>query len=455
MDRLLFKGTSYFFPTTFDFDDIPGPTLCSLPNEILDHIISQLATSDYHSTTYRDRQNTLITLSQVSRHLVQLSQRRLREVVYVRSAEQLGRLIHDMKEKGWARTVKVAAITSEEYDESWCHKHLEGVGWRWSYDMGCGNGIAGDDLMEFMRLCEGIKWLSIDLRGDYGWADFKMGWLEDIRGLRSLRVFARNVIERDSDGVDPIEEAEPLPRLRDVSYWPGTTSLVQRISMLNFFRGRQLERGRSLTLQGFNDKFLVASLHMPELEPYIDRADALFLDISILDPEESTEDYPTGDQDLELVEWERRNGLPHCLVSAFPRSLFDVVPSRRRPFGDGPARRFLRRIGDEMWRHIYHLRLVAVNYPPNSSRDFMDYDRITRSINSGACINLSSLYLPLHLRDAPWNQQMEVVGLVTACRARSIEVLYELQPVTPLDSSVSIDFYRRQHEVREQARRGQ
>jgi len=63
--------------------------ISSLPPELLALIIESTVPHTFHSTTYRDRQRTLCSLSLVSKTFRSIAQPLLLEIVWIRSPEQL------------------------------------------------------------------------------------------------------------------------------------------------------------------------------------------------------------------------------------------------------------------------------------------------------------------------------------------------------------------------------
>jgi hypothetical protein len=91
--------------------------LSSLPTELIREIIESTVPHSFHSTTYQERQNTLRSLSLVSKLFRSIAQPLLLEIVWVTSREEIDRL-PDVKVEGNGRpgiiTIRWAVVELDE-----------------------------------------------------------------------------------------------------------------------------------------------------------------------------------------------------------------------------------------------------------------------------------------------------------------------------------------------------
>jgi hypothetical protein len=93
--------------------------LSLLPPELLRQIIESTVTHTFHSTTYQERQDTLCSLSLVSKQFYAIAQPLLFEIVWVRSLEEIELLFSCGGGSDRRKLVRCAIVEiDEEPDES-------------------------------------------------------------------------------------------------------------------------------------------------------------------------------------------------------------------------------------------------------------------------------------------------------------------------------------------------
>jgi len=78
----------------------------SLPTELVRQIIESSVPSTFHSTTYRDRQATLLSLCLVSRRFFSIAQPTLFEIVWINSFDKLDDILDKVESKGWLDVIR-------------------------------------------------------------------------------------------------------------------------------------------------------------------------------------------------------------------------------------------------------------------------------------------------------------------------------------------------------------
>ena len=82
----------------------------SLPTELVRQIIESSVPSTFHSTTYRDRQATLLSLCLVSRRFFSIAQPTLFEIVWINSFDKLDDILDKVEIKGWLDVIRDMVI---------------------------------------------------------------------------------------------------------------------------------------------------------------------------------------------------------------------------------------------------------------------------------------------------------------------------------------------------------
>lgn len=95
------------------------PLFSSLPNELLRLIVELAIPSTFHSTAYKDRQSNLRSFCLISRRFRDIAQPHLLQIVWIRSPEQLDKVLERLDSTGrkdLVRQVALRALPTARYD---------------------------------------------------------------------------------------------------------------------------------------------------------------------------------------------------------------------------------------------------------------------------------------------------------------------------------------------------